>query len=386
MMQNRAPETIVVEAGRPPRAHDAPLNPPVVLSSTFIGTDTLEAGGIQYGRYGNPSWEPLEQVLAELEGASLPGLLFASGLAAVTAALELVAPGGTVIMPQHSYLGALAGAQETAATGRFEVITVDIENTEAVDSAVTAAADRHAGTANAVLLWLESPTNPMLEVADLPAVITHARSRGAVTVVDNTFATPIVQKPLDLGADVVVHSVTKYLAGHSDVVLGAAITSDAALHSAMHHHRSMKGGIAGPFEAWLALRGVRTLALRVERSQASALDLATRLTEYPGIAVRFPGLEQDPGHARAASQMTGFGSILCVVLPTAEAARTVSEQVRLWTPATSLGGVESLIERRRRHANEPVTVPDGLLRLSVGIEHVDDLWADLKQALDTALG
>jgi cystathionine gamma-synthase len=385
MTQKWAPETVVVETARPPREHDAALNPPVVLSSTFIGTAELESGGIQYGRYGNPTWEPLEQALAELEGASLPGLVYGSGLAAVSAALELVAAGGTVIMPQHCYLGALTGAQDSAAVGRFELVTVDIADTEAVNAAVSAAADRRTGTDRGVLLWLESPTNPMLEVADLPALIAHAKDLGAITVVDNTFATPLAQQPLAFGADVVVHSVTKYLAGHSDVVLGAAITSDPQLREALHHHRSMKGAIAGPFETWLALRGLRTLALRVERSQTNALELAERLSEYPGIEVRFPGLVQDPGHERAAAQMTGFGAILCIVLPTGASAQCVAEQVELWTPATSLGGVESLIERRRRHATEPESVPEGLLRLSVGIEHIDDLWSDLKQALDVAL-
>ena len=390
MTQNWAPETVVVETGRPPREHDAALNPPITLTSTFIGTAGIEDGGRQYGRYGNPTWEPFEAALAELEGSALPGLVFASGLAAVTAALDLVAPGGTVIMPRHCYLGALSGAQESAAAGRFRIVTVDIEDTAevtaAIDAAVAGAGDGTSGGARSVLLWLESPTNPMLEVADLPALLAHARAAGALSVVDNTFATTLVQKPLEHGADVVLHSVTKSLSGHSDVVLGATVTADPELRELLHHHRSVRGGIAGPFEVWLALRGLRTLALRVERSQANALALAERLSEYPGLEVRFPGLATDPGHARAAAQMTGFGSILCIVLPTAEAARTVAESVRLWTPATSLGGVESLIERRRRHAAEPESIPEGLLRLSVGIEHVDDLWADLEQALDTALG
>lgn len=412
MTHHWAPETVVVETGRPPREHDAALNPPITLTSTFIGTAGIEQGGRQYGRYGNPTWEPFEQALAELEGAALPGLVFASGLAAVTAALTLVEPGGTVIMPRHCYLGALSGAQETAATGRFRIVTVDIEDTAAVQAAMTrAVADAPAGAAGAraggagpadaaesadsaapatgrrpVLLWLESPTNPMLEVADLPALIDHARGAGVLTVVDNTFATPLVQRPLELGADVVLHSVTKSLSGHSDVVLGAVATSDPVLRETLHHHRSVTGGIAGPFEVWLALRGLRTLALRVERSQENALELARRLSARPGIEVRFPGLPDDPGHARAAAQMSGFGSILCIVLPTARAATVVAESVRLWTPATSLGGVESLLERRRRHAQEPHSVPEGLLRLSVGIEHVDDLWADLSGALDVALG
>lgn len=385
--EKRAPETIVVESGRPQRGRDAAVNPPIALSSTFHGTHDLGGpdSGIQYGRFDNPTWQPFEAALAELEGAQLPGLLFGSGLAAISAALEVVEPGGTVIMPRHCYLGALEGAGDSAAAGRFRLVTVDIVDTEAVNAAVDAALEQGSGAPNSVLLWVESPTNPMLEVADLPAIVGHAKTAGALVGVDNTFATPLAQRPLEFGADIVAHSATKYLAGHSDVVLGAVVTSSQELRAVMQHHRTMKGAIAGPFEAWLGLRGLRTLALRVERSQDNALELAGRLSELPGIEVRFPGLPDDPGHERASAQMTGFGSIICIVLPDGRAAEDVTEKVRLWTPATSLGGVESLIERRRRHANEPVTVPEGLLRLSVGIEHVDDLWSDLRQALDSVL-
>jgi cystathionine gamma-synthase len=202
-----------------------------------------------------------------------------------------------------------------------------------------------------------------------------------------------VQQPLGLGSDVVLHSVTKYLSGHSDVVLGALVTSDADLRAALLHHRTIHGGIAGPFEAWLALRGLRTLALRVERSQASAQILAERLNGHPRVAgIRFPGLASDPGHGRAKEQMKGFGSILCIeVAPAggrsgAETADRMIRALQLWLPATSLGGVESLIERRRRHAAEPESVPDNLVRMSVGIENVEDLWADLEQALKTLDG
>ena len=250
------------------------------------------------------------------------------------------------------------------------------------------------------MLWLESPTNPMLGVADIRALTTAAHAAGAVVVTDNTFSTPLVQQPLALGSDVVLHSVTKYLSGHSDVVLGALVTSDAGLRAALLHHRTIHGGIAGPFEAWLALRGLRTLALRVERSQASAAVLAGRLSTHPRVgSIRFPGLPSDPGHERAKSQMKGFGSVLCIEmapiasggnnddgshnsgLSGADAADRMIRALKLWLPATSLGGVESLIERRRRHTAEPASVPDNLVRMSVGIENVEDLWADLEQAL-----
>ena len=227
----------------------------------------------------------------------------------------------------------------------------------------------------------------MLEVADMLALIAAARERDIRVAVDNTFATPLLQTPLDLGADLVVHSVTKYLAGHSDVVLGAVITGDPALRELLLTERSMRGAIAGPFEVWLALRGMRTLSVRLERAQDNAQILSERLSRRAGVAeVRYPGLPADPGHARASAQMAGFGAIVAFTVDTAEQATAIAEAVRLWTPATSLGGVESLIERRRRHASEPTSVPEGLLRLSVGIEHVDDLWADLDAAITAATG
>ncbi|WP_146364224.1 trans-sulfuration enzyme family protein [Arthrobacter yangruifuii] len=368
-----SPDTLVVSAGRPVRGHDAPVNPPIVLSSTYFGTGTPVPGERGYGRYSNPTWDPFEQALAGLEGADLPALVFGSGLAAVTAALSLVPAGGVVVMPRHSYQGSLLLAAEEAANGRFSVRTVDIADTGEVVAQLDGAS----------MLWVESPTNPMLEVADIAVLATAAHAAGALVVADNTFSTPLVTRPLDLGADVVVHSVTKYLAGHSDVVLGAAVTSDPDLRERLHRHRSLHGAVAGPFEVWLALRGLRTLALRMERSQATALELARRLQALEQVErVRYPGLPEDPGHLRAAAQMSGFGAIVCIeVAGGAAAAEKVAEAVELWLPATSLGGVESLIERRRRQPGEPHTVPEGLLRLSVGIENAEDLWRDLQQAL-----
>ncbi|QCO97043.1 aminotransferase class I/II-fold pyridoxal phosphate-dependent enzyme [Arthrobacter sp. 24S4-2] len=381
-------ETVVVAAGRPPRKRDEPVNQPIVLSSTYFGTGPLADGDRGYGRYSNPTWDPLEEALGQLEGASLPGLLYASGLAAVSSALSLIPAGGVLVMPSHSYAGSLVMATELADKGLFELRTVDIEDTDAV-KALLAPADGKAAS----MLWLESPTNPMLGIADIRALTAAAREAGAMVVTDNTFSTPLVQQPLSLGSDVVLHSVTKYLAGHSDVVLGALVTSDAAIRSTLLHHRIIHGGIAGPFEAWLALRGLRTLALRIERSQASAAVLAERLSGHPRIeGIRFPGLASDPGHERAKSQMKSFGSVLCVQiapaggLSRADTADKLVRALRLWLPATSLGGVESLIERRRRHAAEPVSVPDNLVRLSVGIENVEDLWADLEQALEALDG
>ncbi|GMA30834.1 hypothetical protein GCM10025875_08260 [Litorihabitans aurantiacus] len=206
---------------------------------------------------------------------------------------------------------------------------------------------------------------------------------GAIVVVDNTFATPLLQRPLELGADVVVHSVTKYLAGHSDVVLGAVLARDETLLARVRQRRTTAGGVAGPFEAWLAMRGLRTLALRVERAQDNAAELARRLREHPAVhAVAYPGLPDHPQHELATRQMDGYGSILTLrVRGGAAAAARLTGAVRRWLPATSLGGVESMIERRRRWPNEAPTVPEDLLRVSVGIEDVDDLWDDLAQAL-----
>ncbi|MCC9198384.1 PLP-dependent transferase [Arthrobacter sp. zg-Y820] len=380
---NLSRETVAVSAGRPAREPDAPVNPPIVLSSTFHGTGTPAPGDRVYGRFSNPTWDPFEEALSELEGAALPALVYSSGLAAVAAALSLVPVGGTLVMPRHSYQGSLLLAAGEAATGRFTVRTVDIADTNEVVAALNGSDGAGAAGAPASMLWIESPTNPMLEVAEIDVLARAARDVGAVVVADNTFSTPLVTRPLELGADVVLHSVTKYLAGHSDVVLGALATSDGELRDRLHSYRSLHGSVGGPFEVWLALRGLRTLALRVERSQATAGILAQRLLEHPAVeAVRYPGLPGDPGHARAAKQMDGFGSIICIeVAGGAAAAEAVAENVRLWLPATSLGGVESLIERRRRQPAEPVSVPENLLRLSVGIEHAEDLWSDLSQAL-----
>ena len=349
-----APATVTVTAGRPPRQPDAPLNPPVVLASTY------HAGGdLGYGRYGNETWSAFEQTLGALDGGT--ALTFASGMAAVSAVVALVPPGGVVVVPTHAYLGVHDLLRDAVSGGRLaDVRVVDVADTTAVVRA----------TAGADLVWVESPTNPMLEVADLPAIAAAARTSGALLAFDETFLTPLVTRGLDLGADVVVHSVTKYLAGHSDVVLGAVVTRDEELAARLLAHRSRHGSIPGTLEAWLALRGVRTLALRVERAQQNAAVLAERLAGQTAVErVRYPG----------------FGAILAIeVRGGAAGAQAVSEAVRLWVHATSLGGVESSLERRRRWPGESPTVPESLLRLSVGIEDVEDLWADLSCALAAA--
>jgi cystathionine gamma-synthase len=364
-----APATVAVTAGRPPRRPDEPLNVPVVLASTYH-----QGGPVGYGRYGNPTWSAFEEALGALEGGRATA--FASGLAAVAAVLDLVPEGGLVLAPRHAYSGSLALLGALAARGRLRVHLVDIADSPAVAAACPGAA----------LVWVETPTNPALEVADLPAVVAAARAAGVMVGVDNTFATPLVQRPLAAGADLVVHSATKYLAGHSDVLLGAVVTTRVDLLDRVVAHRTLLGAVPGAMETWLALRGLRTLAVRLDRAQASAAELARRLLGHPLVhRVRYPGLPTDPGHARAVAQMDGFGAIVCVELAGgAPAADRVVAACRLWVAATSLGGVESTLERRRRWPAESPGIPEGLLRLSVGLEDVEDLWRDLDRAMDSA--
>lgn len=367
------PSTAVVALGRPEPEPDGPLNSPITLSSTFRGSRTPAPGERVYARYSNPTWEPLEGAIAELELSEIPGLAFASGMAAVSAAISLTPVGGVALVPTASYNGTVGLARELADTGALTLREIDPLDV----AGSTAAMD------GADLLWLESPTNPMLDVVDLPALVAAAHRRGVTVVVDNTFSTPLRQRPLDIGADVVVHSATKFIAGHSDVLLGILVTRDEELRTRLARHRGLHGGIPGPFEAWLALRGLRTMALRLDRAEATTAELAARLQAHSAVArVRYPGLPDDPGHERARAQLDGFGAVTSIELAGgAEAAEAFVERLRLFTPATSLGGVESLVERRRRLAAEPVEVPEALVRLSVGIEHVEDLWADLEQAL-----
>jgi len=378
--------TVAVTAGRPERVQGGPVNPPVVLSSTYVSAGVPQPGELLYTRNGTETWQPFEQALGALEGARLPALVLGSGMAAIAATLSLLPAGARVVVPRHAYQMSLALVADLQERTGLRLTAVDIADTEAVLTAVRGTGDDGADGGRAAMLWVESPTNPMLEVADLPALVAGARAVGALVAVDNTFATPLGQRPLSHGADVVVHSVTKYLAGHSDVVLGAVLTDDTALHARLTAYRTLHGAIAGPWEVWLALRGLRTLALRVERSQANAATIAARLAAHPVVAeVRHPSLTTDPGHERATRLLDGYGSILGVRPHGGpDVADAVVRAVRLWLPATSLGGVESSLERRRRFPTESLTVPQDLLRLSVGIEDVEDLWADLDQALHAA--
>jgi cystathionine gamma-synthase len=348
------PETIAVHAGRPAPSPGAPLNAPIVPASTFH-----HGGDLEYGRDGNPGWAALEAALGELEHGHC--VTFASGLAATTAVLDELPKGARVIGQRAPYFGVAALLRERADRGQIELETHAALTAEGLAGSI----------AGAALVWIESPTNPMLDVVDLPAVIAIAKTAGALVLVDNTFATPLGQAPLTLGADLVMHSGTKLIGGHSDLVLGAIVAADPAFRQRLLQRRHNTGSIPGVLEAYLALRGLRTLPVRFERAQATARDLAARLGRHPRVSrVRYPG-----GGAMISFETTGSG----------EDAEAVCEAARLIVHATSLGGVETTMERRARYPSErAVGTPDTLIRLSVGLEHVEDLWRDLDRALAVA--
>ena len=333
---------------------------------------TFRAGGERaYARTeGTPTWNALEEAVGELEGGE--AVLFSSGMAAVAAVLETLPLGARVVHPTVSYLGVrrLMGGQAEA--GRLKATAVDVTDAEA-----TIAAAR-----GAQMLWIETPTNPLVGIADLERLAGAAAELGLVSVVDNTFATPLLQRPLELGCDVVVHSATKLIGGHSDLLLGIAVCRDPERAEQLRGVRHDAGATPGGLEAWLALRGLRTMPVRLAQAQATALDLAGRLRRHPGMRrVHYPGLPDDPGYELASRQMDGFGTMLAFQLEGgSERADALCGAVRLITHATSLGGVETLIENRAAQPGEE-HLPDGLLRVSVGCEHPDDLWEDLDAAL-----
>src|SRR3954454_2238698 len=260
------PATVAVKAARPPHEPDNPLNEPLTMASTYVA-----GGDVEYGRYGNPTWAAFEQALGELQGGRC--LAFSSGLPAVATILDLVGNGATVVAPRHAYNGSVMQLADLEARGRIKAVLVDVSDTDAVVKACE----------DAALVWLESPTNPALEVADIPPIVAAAHDAGATVVGENPFATPLLQQPLSLDADLVVHSATKFIAGHSDVVLGAVVTRDEQLYDVLKKHRDMIGATPGTFETWLALRGLRTLHVRLERAQHNAQDLVRRRRQHPAI-------------------------------------------------------------------------------------------------------
>jgi len=363
-----APCTVAIVAGRGEPLAGAPLNSPPVLASAF------RAGGERtYARDGNPTWDAFEDALGTLEGGT--AVAFSTGMAAAAAVIETLPPTARVVVADTAYVEVLRLLAEREAAGRLSLTHVDGSDTGAVVAAVD----------GADLAWLDSVSNPGLDVAEVDVIAAAAHAAEAILVVDSTLATPINQRPLALGADLVIHSAAKYVGGHSDLLLGVAVAADAARAARLADARRTLGAVPGTLEAWLGLRGLRTLAPRVERGAASAAVLAERLAEHPTVTrVRYPGLASDPSHEVAARLLDGFGAMLSFEVEGGErAADAVCDRVAVIVHASSFGGVETLIEEPGRWHADP-RVPAGLLRLSIGCEHPDDLWRDLEQALASA--
>jgi cystathionine gamma-synthase len=373
-------DTLAIHAGQDPDPRTGAVVPPIYQTSTYaqdaVGAPRL---GYEYSRSANPTRDSLQECLAALEGGRR-GLAFASGLAAEDTLLRaLCRPGDHVVIPGDAYGGTYRLFARVAQPWGLEFTPADIHHVDSVRNAV------RPGT---TLIWVETPTNPLLGIADIATLAGVARDAGALLVVDNTFASPYLQQPLALGADIVVHSTTKYIGGHSDVVGGALVVGDSALGEELAYHQNAMGAINGPFDAWLTLRGIKTLGVRMDRHCDNAERIAAFLVGHPAVGeVLYPGLPEHPGHDVAAKQMRRFGGMISFRDAAGEAAAIeVCNKTKLWVLGESLGGVESLIEHpaTMTHASvagSPLEVPSDLVRLSVGIESVDDLLADLEQAL-----
>lgn len=362
------PESWLVSAGRSSEP-GTPLNVPLVPASNFI-----IGGGREYSRDdGTPTWEALEEVVGGLELGK--AVAFASGMAAIAAVFDQLPAGAVVVLPDDCYQGVAGLAAAGAERGRWSVRRVAVDD--------TAGWIQSCGAAD--LIWLESPSNPLLTVADLEAICAAPRRPGAIVAVDNTFATPLNQQPLELGATVSLQSATKFIGGHSDLLAGVATTRDDELWHALRKSRELMGATPGTLEAYLAVRGARTLALRLQRAQQTAMILSERLAAHPLVArVRYPGLPSHPTHATAGRVLKGFGTIISFdLVGGAEFADGVCRNVRLIRHATSLGAVESTMERRAAVPGQG-HLPPSLLRLSVGIEDAEDLWVDLDSAIRSA--
>ena len=375
---NLSPETLIAQALGEIDPVSGALAPPIILSTNFEqAADGSYHQDRVYSRADNPTYEQAERMLAMLEGAAGGCILFASGMAAATAVFQSLIPGDHVVVSRMLYWGVRKWLAEFGMSWGLDVEFVDTSDLESVKAAIRPGSTR--------LVWLETPANPTWDVTDLRAVSDLAHAAGARIAVDNTVPTPVLTRPIEFGADLVVHSATKYLNGHSDVVAGAVLSArNDPFWQRIRSWRRTGGAVPGPFEAWLLVRGMRTLFLRVERASESALTIARHFEKHPALsAVLYPGLPSHPGHAIAARQMTGgFGGMLSVrVAGGIESAKSVLAKVKVFKRATSLGGVESLIEHRSSMEGPSSPVPDDLLRLSVGIESPADLIADLEAAL-----
>lgn len=371
-------DTLAIHAGQPPDPTTGAVMTPIYQTSTYVQSDLGKHKGFEYSRTDNPTRTALQSCIAALEGGEY-GLAFASGMAATDTLLRLVGPGQHVLVGDDVYGGTYRLFDKILRHYGLEFSYVNMANLSAVADAMRP---------ETRLVWLETPTNPLLKLADIAAISELAHRQAAQVVVDNTFATPYLQQPLKLGADFVVHSTTKYMGGHSDVVGGAIVTSDRAAYDQLKFLQNAIGAVPGPMDCWLVLRGLKTLPLRMERHCANARRIATFLASHPAVnKVYYPGLESDPGHALATRQMRDFGGMISFIVKGGlAAARRVVTRTEIFALAESLGGVESLIEQpasmtHASVADSALAVDPGLIRLSVGIEHIDDLLADLEAAM-----
>ena len=389
-MKEESFETLAVHAGEDREAHFGALSVPIYPASVFAFTDPDEGiaihndekPGYYYGRLGNPTQTALEKAMAELEGGEA-ALALASGMAAISAAaFSLLRSGDHVVAPESMYSTTTNFLRYIGGQFGIETTFVDAANAEAYAAAIRP---------NTRMFWIESPSNPLVRITDIAEVSSIGRAAGIATVVDNTFATPYNQRPLSLGADLVIHSATKYLGGHSDLTAGLIVGRSELVEAARKGPAKFYGGNIAPQVAWLVLRGIRTLALRMERHNENAMRLAEYLSELPAVAaVHYPGLPGHPGHATAARQMLGFGGMLAADVGTAEAAKSLVGKLRVCTFATSLGGVETLVQPVALMTHATLTpderkkagVSEGLLRISVGIENITDICRDIYDALD----
>jgi len=372
-------ETRAIHVGQEPDPTTGAVVTPISLSTTFAQSSVGEHKGFEYSRSGNPTRSALEACVASLENAK-HGLAFASGLAAEDNVMRLLPPGGRVLLGNDAYGGTFRLIAKVWSPLGFPWSAVDLTDVASL---------RANWPSDTTIVWLETPTNPLLTCIDIAAVAEVAHANGATVVVDNTFATPYLQQPLDHGADIVVHSATKYLGGHSDVVGGFLALNDDSLAERLRYTQNAAGGVPAPFDCYLVLRGVKTLALRMERHCSNARAVVDLLLGHPAVdRVLYPQLPDHPGHAAAAKQMNDFGGMVSFTLKGGvDAALTVAKSTRIFTLAESLGAVESLIEHpgRMTHASaagSPLQVPDSLVRLSVGVESAHDLCEDLRAALD----
>ena len=373
-------ETRAIHEGQEPDPATGAITTPIYQTSTYLQEAVGKNKGYDYSRSGNPTRTALETCLASLESAD-HGLAFSSGLGATTTIMHLVSPGERVVCVNDVYGGVYRMFSQVYEPKGYDFTFLSAEE-------ITAGLAEHLDDKTRIV-WLESPTNPLLNVIDIAAAAEAAHAVGALVVVDNTFATPYLQRPLELGADIVVHSTTKYLGGHSDVIGGFAATNDPTVAERLRFLLKSLGAVPGPFDAWLVLRGVKTLAVRMRQHCENARQIAAFLTEHEAVErVYYPGLPDHPGHEIAARQMTDFGGMISFLAASEEAAIRLVGETKVWKLAESLGGVESLIEQpaQMTHAstaNAPFAVPPSLVRLSAGIESADDLVADLEHALAT---